>query len=164
MPAPGTPTSSSPASWATGTLLYGHIIHQNNPLIKPDFMLVFSDPYLRPCLFKKRQRGTCMRHVCVLIWAHPSGAPRQADLAWLVVCRCTHTVINYSTKSEVFHLHHLFLKSLFNQYLILKCETKNTLADWRVIPLNSQLCNKLTETFSLIWWHSNAYYKRKDWL
>ena len=30
---------------------------------------------------------------------------------------------------------------------------KKISADQRVIPLNSQLCNKLTETFSLIWWH-----------
>ena len=29
--------------------LHRHIIYQNDPLTKPDFILVFPDPYLRPC-------------------------------------------------------------------------------------------------------------------
>ena len=36
--------------------LYRHVTYQNDPLTKPDFTLVFPDPYLRPCRRQGRRR------------------------------------------------------------------------------------------------------------
>ena len=94
--------------------LQRHIIYQNDPLTKPDFMPVFPDPYLR----HRRRQGhrRLSRHhpepqgpsymaiinIKMILWSltlffknrqtlhserlglsTSSGAPRQADFAWL---------------------------------------------------------------------------------
>ena len=53
--------------------LHRHIIYQNDPLTKPDFMLVFPDPYPQPRRRQGRRRLPHQHH-------EPQGPPYMAIL------------------------------------------------------------------------------------
>ena len=92
-PTPGAPTSFTPPSRASGTLLYGNNKHKNDPLT---------------LFFKNRQTLHSER----LGLSTSSGAPRQADLAWLFLpCFLSHQMdVCHVSSTCVMSIRHIPLR------------------------------------------------------